>query len=167
MNDTQTRRDPFGFDPAHVAELYAEYASDRPVPQDWPSEIVRRAAQQLQDLAVAATPGPWVSLDNGDRLVHDPGHDLDKPVYVVDEPMSNSVNAEYIAALHPIVAVRIAEAWKDQADDMASGLGHLHTCAGLDGFAVYDERETYRADWTATLRAALAYLREDAPKAVA
>jgi len=168
MTDTKHRRDPFGFDPTHVVYMRVEWASDREIPADWPCQIVRRAAALMKQRAEAATPGPWISLDGGDRLMRDPGLDIDLvvPEYVVDEPMSNAANAEHIAALHPLVATAVADAWEHQADDMADHLAHLHACAGEPGYVVQDEREVMHHDWTATLRAALAYLREEAPKAV-
>ncbi|OPC84161.1 hypothetical protein B4N89_27435 [Embleya scabrispora] len=73
-----------------------------------PADTIRRAADLMRTRAAAATRGPWLSMDGGDRLVHDPGHDYDPPEYVVDEPMSSAANAEHIAALHPLVAVAMA-----------------------------------------------------------
>lgn len=58
----------------------------------------------------------------------------------------------------------VAEAWEHQADDMGDHLAHLHAFGPPGNWAVEDERECVHWDWTATLRAALAYLREDAPK---
>jgi hypothetical protein len=69
-----------------------------------PADTIRRAADLMRTRAAAATRGPWLSMDGGDRLVHDPGHDLDPPEYVVDEPMSNAANAEHIAGMDPLVA---------------------------------------------------------------
>lgn len=63
------------------------------------------------------TPPPWLSMDRGDRLVHDPGHDDDAPVYVVDEPMSNGANAEWIALLHPGVGEHLADAFDSVRED--------------------------------------------------
>ncbi|MGW1998409.1 hypothetical protein [Embleya sp. NPDC001921] len=73
-----------------------------------PADTIRRAADLMRTRATAATRGPWLSMDGGDRLVHDPGHDLDPPEYVVDEPMSNAANAEHIAGMDPLVAVAVA-----------------------------------------------------------
>lgn len=61
----------------------------------------------------------------------------------------------------------VARAWEHQGDDMGDRLAHLHRCQCDPAYAVYDESERYRPDWTATLQAALAYLDEDAPQAVA
>lgn len=73
-----------------------------------PADTIRRAADLMRTRAAAATRGPWLSMDGGDRLVHDPGHDLDPPEYVVDEPMSSAANAEHIAGMDPLVAVAMA-----------------------------------------------------------
>lgn len=62
-----------------------------------PAKTLTAAAEKLREHATATgiTPGPWVSLDGGDRIIRYPGiDDLD---YVIDEPTSNSANAEYIA----------------------------------------------------------------------
>lgn len=76
-----------------------------------PAETITAAAHKLRLAATAdyITPPPWISLDGGDRLIHDPGHDLDKPIYVVPEPMDNPSNAEYIALMHPGVGLALAE----------------------------------------------------------
>lgn len=78
-----------------------------------PAALLRQAADKLRQLATAEgiTPGPWLSMDGGDRLLWDgPGAELLPPRYVVDEPMSNGANAALIATLHPGVAVALA-AW--------------------------------------------------------
>lgn len=148
----------------HITELRIVHGSDDPIPATWPSEIVRRAALLMQERAYAATIGPWVSLDGGDRLIHDPGHDLDKPIYVVDEPMSNAANTEHIAALDPVVADLVADAWRHIADDMCDELAHFHAFGPEGNWVIEDEREEVHYDWTATVRAALAYLREQPPE---
>ena len=76
------------------------------------TETLRAAAEKLRELATAdgITPGPWLSMDHGDRLLWDgPGAEDLPPRYVVDEPMSNGANAELIATLHPGVAVALAD----------------------------------------------------------
>lgn len=84
-----------------------------------PAALCRRAANKLQALAGAPglTPPPWLSMDGGDRLVHDPGHDDDPPVYVVDEPMNNPANAAFIATMHPGVGLELAAALEAAAAD--------------------------------------------------
>lgn len=71
--------------------------------------MCRQAEARIRELAEKATPGPWVSLDNGDRLTHEHNDGTDDFTYVVDEPMSNGANAEHIAAWHPIVALAVAD----------------------------------------------------------
>lgn len=96
--------------------------------------VLRAAATRLRELATAdgITPGPWLSLDHGDRLLYDgPGAEDQPPVYVVDEPMSNGANADYIEAMHPGVGLALA-AWLDTA---AAGWEDLDLAAAtvLDG----------------------------------
>ena len=76
-----------------------------------PADTIRRAIHLLRTHAEAATPGPWVSLGGGDRLIrqHDDVDDTDGFDYVVDEPMSNSANAAYIALMNPLVAASLAD----------------------------------------------------------
>ncbi|KOU67803.1 hypothetical protein ADK57_16035, partial [Streptomyces sp. MMG1533] len=80
-----------------------------------PAEEIRTAAEKLRELLAAPglTPGPWLSLDHGDRLLYDgPGAEDQPPVYVVDEPMSNGANADWIEAMHPGVGNLLAK-WLD------------------------------------------------------
>lgn len=164
----ETRRDPFGFDPTHVVDMRVEMASERDeLAAEWPSEIVRRAAKLMQQRAENGTQtnGRWYREDMAVATLESPylawtgdGNGA------IEEQLAD---AEHIAAFDPVVAKLIAEAWLHQADDMADHLAHLHACAGEPGYVVQDEGEHMRHDWTATLRAALAYLREDAPKVVA
>jgi hypothetical protein len=77
-----------------------------------PAEELRTAAETLRKLLAnpELTPGPWISLDHGDRLIYDgPGAEDQPPVYVVDEPMSNGANADYIEAVHPGVGAALAD----------------------------------------------------------
>ncbi|MDX3586001.1 hypothetical protein [Streptomyces europaeiscabiei] len=81
------------------------------------ADQLRAAARTLRALLAdpALTPGPWLSMDRGDRLLWD-GEDAETqaPVYVVDEPMSNGANADYIAVMHPDVGHALAavfDAW--------------------------------------------------------
>lgn len=71
-----------------------------------PADTIRHAITRLRDSAADATPGPWTSLDGGDRLIHEHDDGFD---YVVDEPMSNAANAWYIALMNPLVAVALAD----------------------------------------------------------
>lgn len=90
-----------------------------------PSETLRAAAARLRALAAKATPGPWSSLDDGDRLIHVIGEHGDFE-YVVDEPISNSSNAAWIAALSPVVAEPLAR-------ELEMHFVMLRTIEDLDG----------------------------------
>ena len=82
------------------------------------ADTLRRAADRLRALATAdgITPGPWLSMDHGDRLLWDgPGAEDLPPRYVVDEPMSNPANAAFIAAMHPGVGMALADWLKSEA----------------------------------------------------
>jgi hypothetical protein len=82
-----------------------------------PADELRAAAAKLRTLLAnpELTAGPWLSLDHGDRLLRNqPGDEDRAPVYVVDEPMSNGANADYIEVMHPGVGAALA-AWLDTA----------------------------------------------------
>ncbi|MEV6737914.1 hypothetical protein AB0N14_13665 [Streptomyces sp. NPDC051104] len=77
-----------------------------------PADELRAAAEKLRAIATHpdVTPGPWLCLDGGDRIIHDgPGIEFGPADYVVDEPVSNSANAELIAAMHPGVGAALAD----------------------------------------------------------
>lgn len=161
----------FGFDPAHVVGMRVEMASDNDeIPIDWPCQIVRRASGLMKQRAQAATPGTRKIVE-----IRDAGR-FDFPNRILASWSTDTggeattgigdmrlQDAEHLAPWTAPVAVAVADAWERQADDMGDGLAHLHACAGEPGYTVLDEREVSHADWTATLRAALAYLREEAP----
>jgi hypothetical protein len=87
------------------------------VSAETPAAVLKAAADKLRALLAHPdlTPGPWLSMDHGDRLLWDgPGAEDLPPRYVVDEPMSNAANAEFIAALHPGVGVALAD-WLESA----------------------------------------------------
>lgn len=171
MTDTKTRPDPFGFDPTHVVGMRVEMASDNDaVPGDWPCEIVRRAAKLMRERAQNATlsaSGRWIIRGDGNSYPQSIA-DSASAILVADAFEAPGVNriATHVMMLDPVPVALIADAWEHQADDMADHLAHLHPSEAAPSYAVHDEREIAHPDWTATLRAALAYLREDAPKAV-
>jgi len=93
-----------------------------------PADELRAAAATLRALLAdrQLTPGPWLSMDRGDRLLWDgPGAEDQPPVYVVDEPMSNGANADYIAVMHPDVGNALAD-WLDSAAEDADQIGADH-----------------------------------------
>jgi hypothetical protein len=75
------------------------------------ADLLRRAAAKLRRHAEAAPEGPWVSLDDGDRLVAlRPDSTFEKGFrYLVDEPIDDTSIAEYFALMHPPVARALAE----------------------------------------------------------
>lgn len=73
---------------------------------------LRAAATRLRILARVATPGPWESLDGGDRIVAwkvGPGGFDDDFDYVMPEPMDHAGNAQWIATVHPGLARPLAD----------------------------------------------------------
>lgn len=90
---------------------------------DHPSQVMRRAASRLRELAGGATPGPWrVSFIEGAWPV------IDGPTpdgQLVAEPFRRSTpdydpvqrsNAEWIAAMDPAVGVALAGLLEAEAD---------------------------------------------------
>jgi hypothetical protein len=89
------------------------------------ADELRAAARTLRALLAdrQLTPGPWLSMDRGDRVLWDgEGAEDQPPVYVVDEPMSNGANADYIAVMHPDVGHALAD-WLDSAARDAVEIG--------------------------------------------
>lgn len=157
-------------------ERPADVVIDGPRP-DSPAGIVYRAAELLRARAGRAAAGPWTASP-----VYSPDASATSGVYslahasgsVASEVVAsgrikrgyggirNPHNAVFIAALDPEVALLLADSWGHQADDMNDYYGHFHLMA--TGPVVVDERGELRHDWTATVRAALKYLRETAPE---
>lgn len=97
--------------------------TEHPVPD--PAARLQAAATHLRTLLANPhlTAGPWLSLDHGDRLLRNqPGDEDRAPVYVVDEPISNGANADYIEAVHPGVGEALA-AWLESAAEDAEQIG--------------------------------------------
>lgn len=88
-----------------------------------PADEIQTAVTKLHKLLTnpQLTPAPWQSTDRGDRILwNGPGADHLPPRYIVDEPMSNHANAEWIAVMHPAVGAAIAN-W------LAATAAHLTT----------------------------------------
>ena len=105
--------------------------------------ILRRAAIQMRATAAVATPGPWTSLDNGDRLIHEHNDGTDDFTYVVDEPISHGANAAHIAAWHPGVVLAVAN-WLDAT---AAKSEELNDLLGVISQPVGDPVWTLRYRW--------------------
>jgi len=106
-----------------------------------PAARLREAATLIRTHLAAPdlTRAPWLCLNGGDRIIHDgPSIEFSPHDYVVDEPVSNSANAEYIALMHPGVGAALAEvfdqwAWLgEQAADLLNRVGGTETLALAD-----------------------------------
>lgn len=89
-----------------------------------PAACLQAAATYLRRLLAdpQLTAGPWLSLDDGDRLLRNqPGDEDGAPIYVVNEPVSNGANAAWIAAMHPGVGEALVE-WLETAAANAAAL---------------------------------------------
>jgi len=92
-----------------------------PTPAD-PATRLREAAAKIRTLLAnpQLVAGPWLSLDGGDRLLRNqPGDEDQAPIYVVNEPMGNSVNAAWIALMHPGVGEALARLLETEAETWA------------------------------------------------
>jgi hypothetical protein len=81
-----------------------------------PAEVLREAAKRIREVAGKATPGRWLNLDRGDRIISEPdaGGDFE---YVLDEPLeANRDNGEHIAMWQPSVALLVADELEQQAE---------------------------------------------------
>lgn len=85
-----------------------------------PSDELRAAAARIRGIAGRATPGPWLNLDHGDRIIRDPdataAEDDSDPCgegppleYVIDEPLSYPNNGDHIVLWDPLRADIVAE----------------------------------------------------------
>lgn len=174
---TRHKPDPFGFDPTHVVDMRVEMAGENDeLPADWPCEIVRRGAKLMKERAEAATKGRWCASPvyspraTATSAVYSHAHpagsgasEVVAPARVGKGGLKRGGDAEHIAAFDPDAAIAIADAWGHQADDMGDHLAHFHAFGPPGNWVVDDERECVHWDWTATVKAALTYLREDAP----
>jgi hypothetical protein len=142
---------------------------DGPAP-DSPAGVVYRAVDRMRERAQNATDGDWHASDEVGHGFHVDSHDGAADWRVAwtgdeetsdGEPTNAYADMEFIASFGPEFAVLLADSWGHQADDMNDYYGHFHMMAR--GPVVVDERGNLRHDWTATVRAALKYLRETTP----
>lgn len=93
------------------------------------ADLLRRAAKTLREHAELAMPGKWLSLDAGDRLIAvQPDDDFE--YLVTEEPARHGETADYIALMHPPVAMaladwmeRLAEVQRSEVDDRLFAYG--------------------------------------------
>lgn len=172
MSDTTTRHtprsDPFGFDPGHIVDMRVEMAGESDeLPAEWPCEIVRRAAKLMKERAENATmsaSGRWI-IRASETGYPQQIADNASAILIADcfEAPGVDRTSTHIMMLDPVPVALIADAWGHQADDMCDCLAHFHAFGPPGSWVIDDEQESVHWDWTATVRAALAYLREDAP----
>ena len=127
-------------------------------------DLVRRAANQMRELADQASPGPWSEYaypvetatgEGGEEVVRDPdGFDL---AFMTSDQFDN---CSHIAKWDPVTALAVADSLDDAAADLwAHGLPDgCTTCGGCDDcddllYAVHVRR---------ALAVARAFLKEDA-----
>jgi hypothetical protein len=100
-----------------------QHPTEHPVPG--PAARLQAAAAHLRTLLAnpQLTAGPWLSMDDGDRLLRNqPGDEDAAPIYVVNEPISNGANAAWIAAMYPGVGEALV-ALLERATADASTIG--------------------------------------------
>lgn len=137
-----------------------------------PADVLRQAVALIRETVAKATPGPWVNLDNGDRIIRalPAGTDVleledsgsARIEYVVDEPLiANPANGAHIVLMHPGVALAVAEMLEQVADDMDDATACELECAA-DRWVVHAmpyDVGSERADWTTALATARAILK--------
>lgn len=150
-----------------------------------PAQTVRRAAEKLRKLANGATPGPWhrplnarnkaivtAPLPEGETGSYISGIDpstgeRERCCVVMANTWSDGKHfrkrsgrdLEFIAAIHPGIALLVTDQWDLTADLME----YAHAEIDNNG-SVYDEYGTTRHDWTALHDIALTFLGEEVPQ---
>lgn len=138
-----------------------------------PAQKIRRATALMRERAQAATRGPW---RNHDGYVRDGGYvatvlagegNETRPVAWIPSFSNQPADLDrqawpdaiYIAAMHPGVALAIADQWDAVADDMGECVER--GTAGV-GVLVLGRIFAPRKPWTAALAAARTFLGEEA-----
>lgn len=124
---------------------------------------LRRAAEKLRGLANAATGGPWGTHSHHRRREVHSGSDTWLADFGNDVSGQARADAEYVAALHPGVALLIADLWDVIANDMSGDEVVERGKAGI-GVLVVGRIFAPRKSWTAAVAAARAFLGEEASR---
>lgn len=122
------------------------------------ADTVRRAAKLLRERAQKATPGPWHIGNAVDPTTTCNVHAFPSARGVADTVAW--LDAEFIATVHPAVALLIADSWEQQAHDMADLEAYETDAGGVLRQVVRTEDRGTHHDWTAVLAAARAVLGE-------
>ena len=122
-----------------------------------PADTIRRAAALMRERAQGAPTGPWHWEGLGDdgypQRISNPGAILIAQTYT--NPAKAAPTCDYIAALHPAVALHIADAWDATAEDMANYDAVERPKGWVTPSGQWLGPEHL---WTATMHAARAYL---------
>lgn len=97
-----------------------------------PADELRQAARHIRDIAAKATPGPWLNLGDGDRIIRDP----DATAREDDsDPCGEGPPLEYV-----VDELLVADLLDDEATEMESmaersiygqaGVGFVYEYAG-------------------------------------
>jgi hypothetical protein len=142
-----------------------------PTPAEAPAAVLRRAAEKMRTLAQRATDGPWTASP-----VYSPDASATSGVYSYAHPTGTVLsevvasgrikqgyggirhpgNAVYIAAMHPGVALLIAESWAAHATEMEE-YGATESRSGVEAQTVWGKPDPV---WSTALAAARAFLAE-------
>lgn len=125
------------------------------------ADTIRRAATLLRERATVARPGPWRTGTHAHRTLYTRATPGQPKTGELSGLMDTPADAAHTAALHPGVAIAIAdllEAIATEMDDYGSVIedaGAVKVAPAADGFH-YDEAPP----WTKALATARAYLGE-------
>lgn len=130
------------------------------------ADTIRRAAALMRHRAQAAPTSPWHAERLGDegypQRISNPRAIIIAQTY--SSPTKVDPTCDYIAALHPDVALHIADAWDATAEDMANyeAVEHPKGWQSPGGHWLGPNHL-----WTATIRAARAYVGDSEPRTLA
>lgn len=125
-----------------------QHPTEHPVPG--PAARLQAAADHLRTLLAnpQLTAGPWLSMDDGDRLLRNqPGDEDAAPIYVVNEPISNGANAAWIAAMHPGMGAALISILEREAARIATYQAAAQRLWDLDNPKGLSEAEGWLAEY--------------------